>query len=168
MPSDPSYVNGSIRRALRDGAPAYAERGIIVVEHLDATARLDTVDPVLDEAIYTIFRGLPYRLSPGATLVVSTHDRAGGDIELLWEARELVDPGVVSEPLRQGPHADLLELALDGLATFCRARGAHEDHQPIGAGASNFLQLAPHVRRRYLFLIPTLSRVGRSGPVRRS
>lgn len=168
MPSGPSQVNGAIQRALRDGASAYAERGIMVVEHLEATARLDTVEPVLDEAIYTIFRGLPYRLSPGATLVVSTHDRAGGDIELFWEARELVDAAVVGEPLRKGPHADLLELALDGLARFCRARGVHEDQQPIRAGTSNFLQLAPHVRRRYLFLIPTLSREGVFGSVKRS
>lgn len=161
-------VNAAIERALADGAADYAEQGIIVTRSLDATIALATDEPVLEQALYTIFRGLPARLVRGATLLVSTRDRAGGDIELVWEARELDVPPPAGagdrSPLARGQHGDLLELAVRGLESICRARGGHEDRTTRAASSSNFLKLAPHVRRRYLFLIPSLRRASGGYP----
>lgn len=164
MAADPCLVNQAIRDALRDGAQAYEERGILVLPHLDATIRLATEEPSLYQATYTIFRGLPDRLAPGATLFVRTRDRAGGDIELSWEAREVPPDGGESDPtareaLRHGPYGDLLELALKGLEAFCRVRsGIEQDAEEPVVQSVTFLRLSPHIRRRYLFLIPSLDR----------
>lgn len=156
-------VNDAIERALRDGADAYEDRGILLVPHFEATCRLATAADVLEQSLYTIFRGLPDRLAPGATLLISTRDRAGGDIELVWEAREEpLPPEVRANPgklLRHGPYGDLLELALQGLEAFCRVRAAvREDMESEVRSPATYLALAPGVRRRYSFLIPSLRR----------
>lgn len=169
MDPEGCQVNAAIERALREGAPAYEKRGILVSRHLDATHRLATVDPALDQALYTLFRGLPARLAPGATLLVSTADRAGGDVELGWEARE-VDVGAPADgtPLVAGPYGDLLELALAGLDAICRVRSAYrEEPMTDTLGSSAFLKLAPNVRRRYVFLVPSLVREGNGVPASR-
>lgn len=156
-------VNDAIERALRDGAAAYEERGVLVIPHLEATCRLATDAAVLEGSLYTIFRGLPDRLSRGATLFVSTRDRAGGDIELVWEAREAALPDPRASDLRgtlkHGPYGDLLELALEGLERFCRVRGAvRADTDGQEEARSTHLALAPGIRRRYFFLVPSLQR----------
>lgn len=163
---DACQVNAAIEHALRDAAPAIEEQGIIVVKSLEATAVLATEDPVLHQALYTIFRGLPDRLAPGATLLVSTRDRAGGDIELIWEARELASSAGdgTKIPLAHGPYGDLLELALEGLDAICRVRAGHQEEPERPPVSSNVLQRAPHVRRRYFFLIPSLVRTPEWAP----
>jgi hypothetical protein len=163
MDADACQVNAAIEAALRASADAYEARGILVIRHLEATLRLQTEEPVLMQALTTIFRGLPERLAPAATLLIRTRDRAGGDIELVWEAREAPyqqAPGATrQEPLARGPYGDLLELAVAGLQEFCRVRtGYREQEDPAMDAGSTFLTLAPHVRRRYLFLIPSLDR----------
>ena len=165
MAEEPCQVNQAVRDALRDAQDAYAARGILVVPSLDATVTLATHDRLLYQAIYTIFRGLPARLAPGASLFVSTADRAGGDVELTWEARE--DPGhapAVPDPdprilLRHGPYGDLLEVAMLGLGSFCRVRAAAmERPEPARPLSATALDLSPKVRRRFSFLIPSLAR----------
>ena len=156
-----SQVNAAIERALADSADRYEERGILVIKHLEATVRLSTHEPILDEALYTLFRALPERVAAGATLFISTLDRAGGDVELVWEARELPTgpEGGARSPLGGGPYADLLELALEGLEAHCRVRASHAGELVDDEMRSSaVLQYAPHIRRRYTFLIPSLSR----------
>lgn len=159
-------MNAAIEHALRDAAPVIEGRGIIVVKNLEATIALATEDPVLHQALYTIFRGLPDRLAPGATLLVSTRDRAGGDIELIWEAREVANTAADDAriPLAGGPYGDLLELALEGLDAICRVRSEHHEDPERPPGSSNVLQRAPHVRRRYSFLVPSLIRTPEWAP----
>jgi hypothetical protein len=167
VPEDPCLVNQAVSAALRDAGEAYAARGVLVVPSLEARARLATHDRLLYSSIYTIFRGLPARLAPGTTLYVSTTDRAGGDVELAWEARE--DPSaapVTPEPdprvlLGAGPYGDLLEVAMHGLDAFCRVRAAASERADAPRGLSaTALDLSPKVRRRFSFLIPSLERGG--------
>lgn len=162
--SQPPHVNDVIREALRDGAPSYAARGIVVEEDLRGETLLATSERVLETALYTIFRGLPARLAPGARLRISTRDRAGGDIELSWLAEETRAAGDGhAHPLAQDEaYGDLLELALAGLEQFCRARSGHVE---VDEGS---LQGAPGVHRRYFFLLPNFRREPGWHPVRRS
>lgn len=156
-------VNEVIERALRDGEPAYRARGILVDAKLECTIALATVEPMLEQALYSIFRGLPERLARGATLRIWTRDRAGGDIELAWEAHEeTAAPDADAHPLTRGPYGDLLELALDGLSAFCRARAGHVETD------EGTLQDAPAVHRRYFVLIPSLRREPGWSPLKRS
>lgn len=165
MARDPCQVNQAVRDALRDAEDAYASRGILVVPSFEATTRLATHDDLLYQAVYTIFRGLPARLPPGASLLVSTADRAGGDVELAWEARE--DPAQAPAPpdpdprvlLRHGPYGDLLEVALLGLDALCRVRAAaKEEPDAERRPSATALDLSPRVRRRFSFLVPSLER----------
>lgn len=159
-------VNQAVRDALRDSEAAYAERGILVVPSLEAGPGLRNHDRVLYHAVYTIFRGLPYRIAPGSTLFISTVDKTGGDVELTWEARE--EPGGQAHPagapgpgeaLSSGPYGDLLEIAILGLDALCRARGALMERQEAARGpVVTGLDLSPKVRRRFSFLIPSLQR----------
>lgn len=154
-----STVNAAIKQALADAAGVLRERGILVVARLDATVPLENEPPALHQAVYTIFRGLPERLPRGATLYVTTRDRAGGDVELVWEAREDPPPLDASprEALRQGPYGDLLELALLGLESICRARAGLLERPEAPAPASSSAlapDVAGKVRRRFAFLIP--------------
>lgn len=148
-----SRVDQVIERALAEAAEAYGSRGIRVERELSPVALLATDEPVLEGALSTIFRALPHRLTPGARLRIWAHERAGGDIELAWEAEETVNaPLGDAHPLARGPGGDLLELAVEGLARFCRARAGHvEVEGPPLTGA-------PDVHRRYFFLIPSLRR----------
>ncbi|HWH08616.1 MAG TPA: hypothetical protein VNX21_05405 [Candidatus Thermoplasmatota archaeon] len=160
---DGETVNRAIREALRDARDVIEERGILVVARLEARVPLDNEPPALHQAIYTIFRGLPERLPRGATLYVSTRDRAGGDVELTWEAREEPGPADPSprEALRHGPYGDLLDLALLGLESICRARaGLAQSAEPPPSPSSSVLarDVLGKVRRRYAFLIPTRTR----------
>ena len=158
-----STVNDAVQRALADAAAVVEARGILVGPRLEATVALENEPPALHQAVYTLFRGLPERLPPGATLYVTTRDRAGGDVELTWEAREAPLPGDAAprEALRQGPYGDLLELALLGLESICRARAGLLE-RPAQRGGSGSSALAPEVgtmvRRRFAFLIPGRSR----------
>lgn len=158
---DRPVVNVAVTDALRDAAAAYEARGVLVVDHLDATAALATEDAVLYQSVYTLFRGLPARLTPGAALYVSTADRTGGDIELVWESREDVPPsldaGTARTVLAAGPYGDLFDLALHGLETLCRARAVHEETE---SGEPGRLRL----RRRFMFLLPSLRREGTNVP----
>lgn len=158
-------VNQAIQDALRDAEAAYAERGILVVSSLEAGEGLRSHDRVLYQAVYTIFRGLPHRVAPGSSLFITTADKAGGDVELTWEARE--EPGSPAatappEPaatLSSGPYGDLLEIAILGLDALCRARGAVLERPEAARGPSlSVLDLSPKVRRRFSFLIPSLHR----------
>lgn len=159
-------MNAAIERALRDGDSAYATRGILVLPHLEATTLLDEDDPALTEAIYTIFRALPERLAPGASLLIATRDRAGGDIELLWEASELLRAakGDGKSPFERGPYSDLLALAIAGLDDICRVRMAtREDDVPRSGASSSLMRVPPRTRRRHLFLIPVHTRRASGG-----
>lgn len=160
-PAPACLVNAAIEQALRDGAPAYEERGILLLPHLEAKAALRTEEPALRQALYTIFRGLADRLAPGATLWLRTRDLAEGEVELVWEAREApFAPGASSArtALSHGPYGDLLELAIAGLETFCSVSThlAEEREETSGAATTSFLQLAPQLRRRYRFVFPSL------------
>lgn len=138
---------------MRDAADVLRARRIALVVRLAATAPLENEPPALYQAVYTLVRGLPERLPPGSTLRLGTRDRAGGDVELSWDATEppdLVDPSP-QEALRRGPYGDLLDLALLGLESICRARAGLLESPPA-AGA------APDVQRRYTVLIPTRDR----------
>lgn len=155
-------VNAAIERALQDGRSSYTARRVVVDLRLESLTTLATDEPVLDESLYTVFRGLPERLVPGARLSVWTRNRAGGDVELVWEATETSLPSGSDVPLAAGPHGDLLELAISGLETFCRARSGHVELDETR------LALAPGVARRYLFLIPSLRRTPGWHPARPS
>lgn len=157
-------VARAILAALRDSADEYEAHGILVVTDLAPTSGLRTNDEIVYRAVTTIFRALPRRLARGAVLRIATHPRAGGDVELIWEAREDIgmsrnvgshDPLHV---LATGPHGDLLNVAVTALEEICRARGGlvEQDHQepPLSSG----LLREPTLRRRYLFLIPSLER----------
>ena len=142
-----------VREALRDAAPVIEARGIVVVLDLAAAVPLENEPPALHRAIYTLMRGLPERLPRGSTLRVSTRDRAGGDVELAWDAMEA--PGAEDpsprDALRLGPYGDLFDLALLGLSSICRARAGLIESGPDPPRASD-------VQRRYTVLIPTRSR----------
>lgn len=159
QPPHRSLVDRAISDALRDGASTCEARGILVVPHLNATRRDgDDHDPPLYQAIYTIFRGLPERLPPGATLYVGTSDDVGGTT-LTWDATEQgapSAPGVgLQEVMRSGVHGDLLELAVVGLEALCRARGTQWG-APTSLGQTGLtgLDLGPRLRRRVVMLIP--------------
>lgn len=164
---DDCLVNRAVADALRDAQATYAARGIRVVASLLATVELQTADRALYEAVYTVFRGLPLRLVRGSELHVWTQDRAGGDVELAWEAREPtggppLDASVAPTDearllLREGPYGDLLEVALLGLDALCRARSVAREggHGPAPEAAR--LDTS-EVRRRFTFLIPSLGR----------
>lgn len=159
-------ANVAIQEALRDGADAYEAAGILVVPHLDARSTSAGDPQVIYQSVYTIFRALPARLPPAAVLYVATRDRAGGDVELTWEAREegghegdeTASPEAV---LRTGPYGDLLELALLGLEAICRARSGLAQRADVeGAAAASPIAAATagRIRRRYLFLLPSAPR----------
>lgn len=139
------HVDDVIRQALLDAAPAYAARGIAVAPQLASTTALETHGAVLEATLASIFRGLPLRLARGSVLRIWTHDRAGGDVELVWEGDEvddLEDAGA--------PQGDLFALALSGLEELCRARHGRVDvDAPLDGGGT---------RRRRTFLIPPLAR----------
>lgn len=164
-----SMVNRAIADALRDGAADYEARGILVVSHLEATGSVSVADPdVVYQAVYTVFRGIPARLSAGAALYVATRDLAGGDVELVWEAREEPPAGLAGEPeadpvavLNRGPYGDLFDLALFGLEKIGRARsGLRERHEaPAPQSASAFgPETGGKIRRRFLVLLPGSTR----------
>ncbi|HEX2022749.1 MAG TPA: hypothetical protein VHH36_08540 [Candidatus Thermoplasmatota archaeon] len=162
-----SLTARAIREALRDGSAAYAERDVAPLLSLEATADEGWDDPVLHQAIYTVFRGLPFRLAAGSSLHVATLDRAGGDVELTWEAREvgLPSPSVSrpSEPLAQGPLGDLFDLALLGLEEICRARSGVVERTPQDPVLAARARVAGAVPRRFFFLIPGPERGLRRG-----
>lgn len=151
-------VNRAIRDALRDGAEAREARGILVVPHLESTETRVGDDPALYQAIYTIFRGLPERLSRGATLYVSTSDDIEGTM-LTWDATEGKtddsQDATVKDVMRAGPYGDLLELAVVGLEALCRAR-SEQWGAPAASNSPGLtgLELEPRLRRRVVFLIP--------------
>lgn len=150
-------MNRAIEAGLAASSHVCEQRGILVVKDLAATY-LSADDDVLEEALSVIFRALPARLLAGSVLYVTTRDRAGGDVELSWEARD--EPA--AEPradalLREGPYGDLLGLAILGLAEICRTRHAlAERPEPPPSGSSSVMaeEAFGKVRRRYLFLIP--------------
>lgn len=150
-------MNKAIARALEEAASLLEQKGVLVVAHLEATYRFERAPPALTQALYTIFRGLAERLSEGATLYVATTDRAGGDIEVTWEAKEppaAKEDAQVRDIVRHGPYGDLIELALVGLESICRVRTTHraQDVPPPESGTA--LRFLPTVRRRYTFLLP--------------
>lgn len=133
-----------IQEALREAASAYAAREILVVPQLASKTQLKTHGAVLETTLFAIFRGLPAHLEPGSVLHVWTHDRTGGDVELVWEGDEIED---LEDPA--ATHGDLLALALGGLGELCRARHGRVDvDAPAGRTA----------RRRRSFLIPPIVR----------
>lgn len=155
-------VDRTILDALRDGQPDLEERGILVVPNLRATYDLGGADPPLLKAIYTLYRAIPRRLAEGSTLHVWSVDRAGGDIEVGWEAREPLGGEPDATPrdaLTSGPLGDLLNLAIAGLEQICRARLAQrsEPERDASAGLSA-LQLVPRVKRRFTILLPSIDK----------
>lgn len=160
----------AIQDALADAKERYDEKGILVVAHLDATNALDVDEATLSQAVYTLFRGLHARLPPGAALYVWTRDRAGGDVELVWESREdpgsarteLPDPG---ERLREGPYGDLYELALLGLNAICRVRSAvteRQEEMPPPSASAIAERAVGKTKRRFTFLLPGSTAAGRA------
>lgn len=163
-------LHAAIQDALADARERYDEKGILLVTHLHATNPLDVDEATLTQAVYTLFRGLHVRLPPGAALYVWTRDRAGGDVELVWESRE--DPGVVraelpdpAERLREGPYGDLYELALLGLDAICRVRTAVTERQedvPPPSASSIAEKAMGKTKRRFTFLLPGSTAAGRA------
>lgn len=154
---------------LSETAKRPTKRGILVASMLKPASGLRTSDEVVYQAVYTIFRGLPARLVDGATLRVSTHARAGGDVELVWEAAETAPPAsrasgsTPAEVLAEGPFGDLFEVALVALEDVCRARGGLSERVEEAPASSAILR-EPVVHRRYMFLIPSLDRAPYSPP----
>lgn len=116
-------LHAAIRHALAD-SPAYRSRGILVSTALTAEADLNAEGDVLYNAVYTLFCALPWRVVPGTSVYITTFDVASG-IELAWECREepQLAEGTLRDVLRQGPHGDLVDIALDALEGFCGMRG---------------------------------------------
>lgn len=135
------HVDAAIRQALDGAATAYAAHGIRVMTDLRASVRLETHDDVLEAALLTLFRALPQRLARDSQLEIRTLDMAGGDIELKVDGEWL--------PRSERGHSDLVELALDGLASLCRARYGRVEIEEREDESG---------RRRILFVIPSLAR----------
>lgn len=160
-------INRIIERALHDASDVLEDKGVLIVAHLEATTPFDDAPAALEQALYTVVRALAERISVGTTLHILTQDRAGGDIELSWEAREpetgVSDDVPLRKVVRPGPYGDLLELAIVGLEAVSRMRGAHRAQHLPATTSSSVLDLRAAVRRKYLFLLPAPSRVGTSG-----
>lgn len=160
-----SVVDVAIHDALRDAAETLEARRIRVEASLASTVDLRDAHGVLRSSLYTIFRGVPWRLAPGGVLAVRTVDKAGGDIELSWGGVEVQETGPArGETPRgvfaRGPNPDLFEVALVGLERFCRTRGGVIEKQETASGEGL-------VRRQFLFLLPSLERSSFSLPTRR-
>lgn len=163
-----SAVNRAILRGLEEAQDALDARGILLVPRLQAVSDLGGEDPALLKALQVLFRALPLRLSMGATLVVWSEDKAGGDIEVGWEAREPADAAAreagAQEALAAGPLGDLLAVAVAGLEEICRARLAQraldEPTEPTGSTA---FDLPAGIRRRFTILLPSRANRLRAG-----
>lgn len=151
-------LHRAIEDALRD-APAYEGKGILVTTLLEARRPLHAEGSLLYRAVYTIFRALPDRLLPGSLLSISTTDVDDG-VELVWEGREaLVDgsprAGGLRDLLGQGPHGDLITIALQALETYCNVRAGFVETRSRRVESSSFERPA-HVVRRVTAHIPAL------------
>ena len=125
-------LHRAIHDALRD-SKAYASRGILVSTALTAKTDLHAPEALLHRAIYTLFAALPWRIVPDSTLLITTYDVEGG-VELLWEGREeWTHPAQDRDALRDGPHGDLVDIALTALRTFCAMREGRVEveHEPL-------------------------------------
>lgn len=156
-------VARGVSAALADARAAYDARGVIVAAVLEPESGLRAADDIVYWSVYTIFRGLPARLAPGAVLRVTSQPRAGGDVELTWDADEDADEGVApsvgtpAEALATGPYGDLFGVALLALESVCRARGGLMERR-VGPPASSSLLRATRLHRRYMFLVPSAER----------
>lgn len=100
-------------------------------------------EDILYRSVYTLFAAMPWRLAPGTTFFVATHDVAGG-VELTWEGREEAGLGAEGfrDVLRMGPHGDLVDIAFSALERFCAARAGEAQT------ALTVLQSSPRMPRR--------------------
>lgn len=157
----PGTVDRAVERALDDGAADYEARGVLVVPQLDAGDARVAHPEVVDQVVYTLLRGLPARLPPGAVLHLSTRERPAG-VEFLWEAREEPRDGEEDAPpprdlLRIGPYGDLFEVALLGLEAICAAEArvvARREAAAMRAASLLSSVAGGMIRRRFVFLIP--------------
>ena len=160
-------MNRAILHGLREAEEELERRGVLVVPNLQARGDLGGDDPALLSALRVLFRALPLRLGEGATLLVWSEDKAGGDVEVGWEAREAPEGGPLDadaqEALAAGPLGDLLGLAVAGLEEICRARLAQRaQDEPAERRGSSAFAFEPTVRRRFTILLP--SRTNRLRP----
>ena len=163
-------LHKAIYDALKD--PAYADKGILVTTILEATQNLDADESLLYRAVYTIFRALPGRLLPGTTLAISTFDLPEGGIELTWEGRERIEPEDAGATdlrsiLGQGPHGDLVEIAILALQRYCNMRAGHLDSRRDKVGESSSFARPAHIVRRVVAVIPaTMPSAGATSSLR--
>jgi hypothetical protein len=161
-------LHRAILDALRD-APGYRQKGILVSPILEATAPLAAHETLLDQAVYTIFCTLPHRLVQGSILHVATYD-VGGGVQLLWEGREPLreepGPGTVAGLLREGPHGDLLHVAMRALERFCHARSGFVDVVVEQGPSASAFSRPPRVVRRVLAFLPGPGGAAPAEPVR--
>lgn len=155
-------VARGVATALVDARPAYDAKGVHTTASLEPESGLRAADEIVYWSVYTIFRGLPARLAPGAALRVTSAPRAGGDVELVWDADESIVDGqpVEATPavaLAAGPYGDLFGVALYALESLCRARGGLMERRVDPPEASS-LRPEARIHRRYMFLIPSAER----------
>lgn len=148
-------LHRAIIDALRD-SKGYGARGILVSLALTANTDLRAApEELLHRSVYTLFAALPWRLVPDSTLFISTADVDGG-VELVWEGRE--EPAFAgSEPgqaLREGPHGDLVDIALTALRTFCAMRDGRVDVELTSVPSSPRFTRGVAVRRRVTAFLP--------------
>jgi|SRR5581483_1380751 len=154
-------MSSVLHRAILDGlrdAPAYGERGILVLPLLEATLDLGAHETLLYQAVYTLVRALPDRLLRGSPFVITTTDAPGG-VELAWEGREPAERaaggGDLRGALRLGPHGDLLDIALLALERFCDARSGFIETRESPIDSASAFPRPPHVLRRVVAFLPT-------------
>lgn len=122
---------------------------------LTANTDLRAPEQLLHRAVYTLFAAMPWRLIPDSTFFVATYDVEGG-IELVWEGRE--EPAFESEgldaSLREGPHGDLVDIALTALRSFCAMREGRVEVQRAEVPASPRFPRGVAIRRRVTAFLP--------------
>lgn len=149
-----SVIDRAIAKALRDASADLKDLDVEVEVDLASHEDIETPREALYEAVYAVFRALPPRLARGTVLRIRTRDRAGGDIEIVWEADETVATPPMSrtaDVLRGGPHGDIYALALIGLEAICRTRTEHIQVPARGRDG-------PVYHRRFMLLVPSLER----------
>ena len=148
-------LHRAISDALRD-SKAYSSRGILVSVALTAKTDLHAPEALLHRAVYTLFAALPWRLVPDSALFIATFDMDGG-IGLVWEGREEpVYDGEGLEQLREGPHGDLVDIALTALRSFCALRDGHVEVERVEVPSSPRFPRGIAIRRRVAAFLPAV------------
>ena len=151
-------LHRAILDALHD-SKAYLRRGILVSLALTAKTDLGAPPQLLHRAVYTLFAAMPWRLVPDSTIFIATYDVDGG-VTLVWESREV--PAFATEDLdqslREGPHGDLVDIALTALRNFCAMRAGEMKTERVILPSSPRFPRGLAVQRRVTAFLPAAAR----------